>query len=124
MLKLKRIASIGICHIIRHQLHNKLFYINKFKVRHMQSFNIQKDLVYERIKHTEFWNFELRTRESINVPIWIFVDFQQMDEQSAQNLNNDTFYRPPVTSAHVVIGTKMYPGNSLSLNYEDDDYSQ
>ena len=37
---------------------------------------------------------------------------------------NDTFKKPFVTSAHVVIGTERYPDNSLLLNYDDDDYSQ
>ena len=39
-------------------------------------------------------------------------------------MNNDTFYRQPVRSAHVVIGTERYPDNSLILNYDDYDYSQ
>ena len=38
-------------------------------------------------------------------------------------MNNDTICRPPVTSAHVVIGTERYRGNSLLLNYDDVDYS-
>ena len=69
-------------------------------------------------------NFESGTQEGINVPIWIFVGFQQMDRKDSQNLNSDTFYRPPVTSAHVVIGTERYPHNSLLLIYDDDNYSQ
>ena len=47
-----------------------------------------------------------------------------MDRKNSQNLNNDTSYIPPVTSAHVVIGTERYPDNSLLLNYDDHDYSQ
>ena len=54
----------------------------------------------------------------------IFVGFQEMDRQDSQNLNNDTFYRPPVISAHVVIGTERYPANSFLLNYDDENYSQ
>ena len=68
-----------------------------------------------------FWSFELGTQEGINVPIWIFVGFQQMDTQRDQNLNNDTFYRPPVTSRPVMIGTERYLDNRLLLNYVDDD---
>ena len=71
-----------------------------------------------------FWTFELGTQEGINIPIWVYVVFQQSDRQHDQNLNNDTFYRMPVTSAQVVIGTKRYPDNSVLLNYNDDDYSQ
>ena len=70
------------------------------------------------------WTFELGTQEGINVPIWIFVAFQQNDRQNDQNLNNDNFYRPLVTSAQCIIGTEKYPDSSILLNYNDDDYSQ
>ena len=50
--------------------------------------------------------FELGTHECINVLIWIFVVFQQSERQHDQNLNNDTFYRLPVTFAQGIIGTK------------------
>ena len=39
-------------------------------------------------------------------------------------MNNDTFYRPPVTSAQCIIGTEKYPDRAILLKYEDDDYSQ
>ena len=70
------------------------------------------------------WTFELGTQEGINIPTWIFVAFQQNDRQHDQNLNNDTFVRLPVISAQVVIGTERYPDSEISLNYDDDDYSQ
>ena len=69
-------------------------------------------------------DFRIGVHEGINVPIWIFVAFQQSDRQNDQNLKNDTFYRPPVTSAQCIIGTEKYPDNSILLNYNDDDYSQ
>ena len=50
--------------------------------------------------------FELGTQEGINVPIWIFVAFQQNDRQNDQNFNTDTFYRPLVTSAQCIIATE------------------
>ena len=56
--------------------------------------------------------------------MWIFVVFQQSDRQHDQKLNNDNFYKMPVTFAQVVIGTEKYPDNSVLLNYNDDDYSQ
>ena len=37
------------------------------------------------------WSFELGTHEVNNVPICIFVGFQQKDRQDSQKLNNDTF---------------------------------
>ena len=41
-----------------------------------------------------------------------------------QNENNDTFYRPPVTSAQCIIGTENYPDSSILINYNNDNYSQ
>ena len=70
------------------------------------------------------WNFELGTQAGINVPIWIIIGFQQSDRQISQNENNDTFYRPSVTSAQCIIGTEKYPDSGILLNYNDDDYNQ
>ena len=39
-------------------------------------------------------------------------------------MNNDTFYRPLVTSAQCIIGTEKYPDSGILLNYNDDNYSQ
>ena len=39
-------------------------------------------------------------------------------------MNNDTFYRPLVTSAQCIIGTEKYPDSGILLNYNHDDYSQ
>ena len=49
------------------------------------------------------------------------IGFQQNDRQHDQNLNNDTFCRPPVTSAQCIIGTEKYPDSAILLNYNDDD---
>ena len=78
----------------------------------------------KEVNTQNFWNFELGTQEGINVPIWIIVGFQQQDRQNSQNENNDTFYRPPVTSTQCIIGTEKYPNSSILLNYNDDDYNQ
>ena len=85
---------------------------------------IERSIFMKEINTQNLWTFELGTREGINVPIWIFVAFQQSDRQNDQNLNNDTFYRPPVTSAQCIIGTEKYPDSGILLNYNDDDYSQ
>ena len=84
----------------------------------------ERSTLMKEVNTRNLWSFELRTQESINVPIWIFIGFQQMDRQNSQSLNKDTFFRPPLTNAHVVIGTERYLDNSLSLNYNDDDFSQ
>ena len=78
----------------------------------------------KEVNTQNLWTFELGTQEGINVPIWIFVAFQQNDRQNDQDLNNDTFYRPLVTSAQCIIGTEKYPDSGILLNYNDDDYSQ
>ena len=70
------------------------------------------------------WTFGLATQERINVPIFIFVAFQQNDRQHDQNLNNDTFVRLPFISAQVIIGTEKHPDSAILLNFNDDHYSQ
>ena len=69
-------------------------------------------------------NFELGSKESMNVPIWIIVGFQQRDRQDSHNFNNDTFYRPPVTSAQSIFGIEKDTDSGFLLNYNDDDYSK
>ena len=59
----------------------------------------ERSVFMKEVKTQNLWTFELGTQEGINVPIWIFVAFQQNDRQNNQNLNDDTFYRPLVTSA-------------------------
>ena len=78
----------------------------------------------KEVNTQNLWTFELGRQEGLNVPIWIIVGFQQRDRQDSQNLNNDTFYRPPVTSAQCIIGTEKYPDSAILLNYYEDDYSQ
>ena len=84
----------------------------------------ERSVFMKEVNTQNLWTFELGTQEGINVPIWIFVAFQQNDRQNNQNLNNDTFYRPLVTSAQCIIGTEKYPESGNLLNYNDDNYSQ
>ena len=84
----------------------------------------ERSVFMKEVNTQSLWIFELGTQEGINVPIWIFVAFQQNDRQNHQNLNNDTFYRPLVSSAQCIIGTENYPDISILLIYNDDDYSQ
>ena len=84
----------------------------------------ERSVFMKQVNTENFWTFELGTQECVNVPIWIYVVFQQSDRQHDQNLSNDTFYRMPVLSAQVVIGTDKYPDNSVLLNYNDHDYIQ
>ena len=85
---------------------------------------VERSIFMKEVNTQNFWTFELGTQEVINIPIRITVGFQQRDRQDSQNLNNDTFYRPPVTSAHCLLGTEKKPGSGILINYNDDDYSQ
>ena len=103
--------------------YNKLM----IQIKHKTPTNLhypERPVFMKEVNAQNFWTFELGTQEGINVPIWIYVVFQQMDKQNDQNLNNDRFFRLPVRSAQVVIGTEKYPDNSVLLNYNDDDCSQ
>ena len=66
----------------------------------------RKKCFYEEVNTQNLWNLELGSRENMNVPIWTVLVFQQQDRQDSQNLNHDTFYRPPVTSAQCLLGTE------------------
>ena len=85
---------------------------------------IEKSVFMKEVNIQNIWNFDLGIQEGINVPIWIIIGFQQRTRQNSQNENNDTFYRPPVTSAQCIIGTEKYPDSGILLNYNDDDYNQ
>ena len=91
---------------------------------HTNLYYPERSVFMKEVNTQNFWTFELGTQEGVNVPIWIFVAFQQHDRQHDQTLNNDTFYRMPVTSAQCIIGTEKYPDSAILLNYDDDDYSQ
>ena len=85
---------------------------------------IERSVFMKEVITQNLWTFELGAQEGVNVPIWIFVAFQQSAKQNDQNLNKDTFFGAPVTSAQCIIGTEKYPDSAILLHYEDDDYSQ
>ena len=85
---------------------------------------VERSVFMKEVNNQNLWNFELGSHENMNVPIWIFIGFQQRDRQDSQNLNNDTFCRLPVVSAQCIIGVEKYPDAGILLNYDDDDYSQ
>ena len=60
----------------------------------------------------------------MNVSIGIIIGLQQRYRQHSQILNNDTFCRLPVVSAHAIFGTQEYPDAGKLINYDDDEYSQ
>ena len=73
----------------------------------------ERSVFIEEVNTQNLWTFELGTQEGINIPIWIFVAFQPNVRQNDQDLNNDTFHRPLVTSAQCIIGTEKYPDLTL-----------
>ena len=84
----------------------------------------ERSVFINEVKSQKNWTFELGTQESVNVPISIYVGFQQNDRENYQNLNNDTFVRLSITSAQSIIGTENYTECGILLNYNDDDYSR
>ena len=84
---------------------------------------IERSVFMKEVNNQNLWNFELGSQESMNVPLWIILGFQQRDRQDSQNLNN-IFCRLPVVSAQCIIGTEKYPDAGILLDYDDDDYSQ
>ena len=84
----------------------------------------ERSVFMKEVKTQIFWTFELGVEEGINVPIWIYVSFQEKDRQHDQKLNNDTFYRMPVASVQCISGTEKCPDVGILLIFIDDDYSQ
>ena len=52
---------------------------------------LERSVFMKEINTQSLWSFELGSQEGVNVPIWIFVAFQQNDRQNDQKLNNDFF---------------------------------
>ena len=86
--------------------------------------NVERSVFMKEVSTQYLRTFALRNQEGTNVPIWIIVGFQQGDRQHDKNLNNDTFYRSPVTSAQCIIGTEKYTDRAILLNSNDDDFCQ
>ena len=85
---------------------------------------VERSVFMKQVINQNVWNFELGSQESINVPIWIIIGFQQQDRHDSQNWNNDTFCRLSVVSVQCIIGAEKYPDAGFLLNYDDDDHSQ
>ena len=83
---------------------------------------VERSVFMKEVNTQNLWTLELGTQEGIAVPVWFIIGFQQSDRQHDQNQNNDTFYRPPVTSAQCIIGNQKYPDSAILLNYDDDVY--
>ena len=51
----------------------------------------ERSVPLKEINNQNLCNFELGSQESMNVPIWINIVFQQRDRQDSQNLKKGTF---------------------------------
>ena len=83
---------------------------------------IERSVFVKKFFNRSHRNFELGSQESMNVPVWIIIGFQQRNRQNYQNLNNDSFFWLPGTSAKGVIGTENHPDSGILLNYDDGDH--
>ena len=77
---------------------------------------VESSVFMKEVNTQNLWTFELGTQEDINIP--------SRDTQGSQNYDNDTFYRPPITSNQRIIGTEKDPDSGILINYDDHDYSQ
>ena len=53
-----------------------------------------------------------------------FCWFSTKNRPYSQNFNNNTFFRPPVTSARFTVGFDNHPDNSILIKYDNDVYSR
>ena len=85
---------------------------------------MQRSVFMNEVKTQKFWIFQLGTQQGINIPIWIFIGFQQKDWHNSQKLHDDTFHRPPVRSVRNIIRTEKSPDSVVLKNFDDNSYSQ
>ena len=69
---------------------------------------VERTVFVKEVNNQSLWTFELGSQESMNVPVWIIIGFQQRDRQDSRSLNNDTFCWLPVVSAPCFIGSEKY----------------
>ena len=105
-----------IFHIVLHQSVKKLHYLNTYGAS-----IYRKERLYARGEKSKNMEVSIGDSQSINVHMFIIIGFQQQDRQSSQNLNNDSFCRLPIVSAHCEIGTEKYPDVGILPNYKDDE---
>ena len=53
---------------------------------------VERSVLVKEVSNQNLWNFELGIQESVNVPIWIIIGFQQRDRQDSQISKNDIFF--------------------------------
>ena len=85
---------------------------------------IERSVFMKEVNIRNLKNFELRSQENMNVPIWIDIKFQQRDREDSQSFGNDTSCTQLVVQCQCIIGTEKYPDTGILKNYVVDDYTQ
>ena len=78
---------------------------------------VERSVFMKEVNTQNLCTFQVGTEEAIILPTWTKISFQQRDRQDSQNLNNDTFYLLPLTSAQCIIGTEKYPDSCIFFNF-------
>ena len=56
--------------------------LNQIQLKKPTNLHYQEKSVFMKEVNTQnLWTFQLGTQEGVNVPIWVFVAFQQSDRQ-------------------------------------------
>ena len=96
------------------RLSEQIILMNQIVKKMATELHYSERSVFIKEKNTQnLWTSDLGTQEGINVPIWIYLAFQQNDRQPDQNLDNDTFCRFPIVSAQCIIGKEKYPDTGI-----------
>ena len=115
-VKLELKLLIGLYLIILQRFPNKILSKQILNEVPTELQYVERNVLMKEVKTQNLLTFQLGTQQGINIAIRIIIGFQQRDRQGSRSLNNDTFYRPPVTSAQCIIGTKKYPESGFLLN--------
>ena len=67
---------------------------------------IERPVFIKEVKNQNLWKFELGSERTTNAPKWIIIGFQQRNRDDSQMINEDKFFRLPVTSVQCLIGLK------------------
>ena len=107
----KKLIIYNGMHPITHlPFNNKVFYLNDFKARHPKVLRcIERSIFMKEVNKQNLCNFELSSQESMNVPMWIIVEFHQRDRQDSQNLINDTSVDYLLKLLNVLLEEKSNP---------------
>ena len=67
---------------------------------------VERSVFMKEVNNQNLWNFELDTPESMNLPVWVIIGFQQQNRQDPQKWNNDTFVGYLLLALNVLLERK------------------